>query len=791
MTELSAIKSTFYQSANSDTKSIKDKFLIRTHEFEIISSAILQSPTDGSIQHFLLLGRRGSGKSTLLKRLQIEVECNEALKDKYVAINLAEEQANIYKLHDLLDEVVTELEHKGIDGAAPAWDEENPDEFTKKMLAHLHTLVVSSGKKIILLLDNIDRIFENIGHDAHLLREYLSNYSDIRIIGASTRMTEHFWKYDQPFYDFFRQLQLKPLTTEEVKTLLVDWAEKFKLPKLKHFVENEPGKLETIRILTDGLPRTLQFFVNILLTKEYGTSYEYLQQVMDSVTPLYQERLNSLPPSQRKIILQLAFIWEAAGAAKVAEASRMNNSLISAQLRQLEQKGLVEKIPSGNKNHLYRLSERFFNLWLIFTQGSPHEKRRTRYLTVFLENFYSEDEIVQLADDHLKNLVSGKLTPDKAALLTKILAQSRYLSWSMKDLLIGKTLELKNIPDELLAQLPQRVVTLMPEVNSLLKKGEVNKVKRISLALADQNDGVSEAIDAIILFREDHFDEATRLFKASVEKGFAVSYVGLGGIASIEKKYDEASMYYEKAVEYADNPGSRIDLGESYLKSGKKELAKEQFDKAIEMNTQLALHIAEIYTKEMELHMSIYYVDIAIKAGVPESFSKKAITMYYLNGDSQEAVRLLAMEDEKIKQTRHYLLSSIIVKTWAGIFNYSYEQVKTVVQVDDNLTQMALRSLLSQRQYNMVSRLFGEQDLNLKEKYLPIYYALRMLESGSAVPEKELPKELTDTVMKIVEASNEMAEYLSSKKTFEEYFNGETTKVIRQGIEPRTVSLEG
>ncbi|MBK8415018.1 MAG: hypothetical protein IPL22_11350 [Bacteroidetes bacterium] len=58
---------------------------------------------------------------------------------------------------------------------------------------------------MILLIDNIDRVFDSIGQtsDAALLRELLMNFKDIRMIGASTVMSEQFWRYDMPFYEFF------------------------------------------------------------------------------------------------------------------------------------------------------------------------------------------------------------------------------------------------------------------------------------------------------------------------------------------------------------------------------------------------------------------------------------------------------------------------------------------------------------------------------------------------------------------------------------------------------------
>lgn len=298
----------YYQSANAEVEKIKEDFLVRIHEYEIIVDDIRKNPMKGSVQHFLLLGRRGSGKSTLLKRLEIEISSDPQLSKEFIAINLAEEQANIYKLYDLLEEIIAELNQNGIQVESPDW-KDDASVFARSLFESIHSAVEKSGKKLILLLDNIDRIFENLHDDASLLREYLLNYDDIKIIGGSTRMTEHFWKYNKPFYEFFRVLELKPLTSDEMHRLLLNWSNKMNLPELKDFVENKPGQLEMVRLLTDGLPRTLLFFVNILIIRTHETGYEYLRLIMDKVTPLYQERLNNLPPSQRKIILQMAFLW--------------------------------------------------------------------------------------------------------------------------------------------------------------------------------------------------------------------------------------------------------------------------------------------------------------------------------------------------------------------------------------------------------------------------------------------------------------------------------------------------
>lgn len=438
----------YYQSANADAQSVKEDFLVRLHEFDIIMDDLRNSPAKGSVQHYLLLGRRGSGKSTLLRRIQVEIEGDEQLNALYIPINFAEEQAGIYRLFDLLNEIIDELEDKNVQIQKPVEDDDC-NLYTRNLFAAIHEAIAQSGKKVVLLLDNIDRIFINLKEDSALVREMLLNFDDIKIIGGSTRMTEHFWSYDEPFYNFFRAMELKPLTSEEIKSLLLHWSQRPGYEELKSFVENRQGQLETVRQLTDGLPRTLQFFVEILINKAHQHSYDYLKWIMDLVSPLYQERLSELPPAQRRVVLQMAFLWEAAGAKDIAAAAKMENNTVSAQMKQLVDRGIVEKIETNTKNHLYRLAERFFNLWLIFTQGSPREKRRARYLTIFMENFYDGDGLRKLAAEHLKLLEEHNISPNAAAIYTKALAQSKYIDSTTRDRMIDQTTQLADIADHI------------------------------------------------------------------------------------------------------------------------------------------------------------------------------------------------------------------------------------------------------------------------------------------------------------------------------------------------------
>src|SRR5260221_14063619 len=67
----------FYQNAHADAAVVKENFLVRQYEYEVIADDLLRHSARRSVQHYLLHGKRGSGKSTLLRRLQVEIETNE------------------------------------------------------------------------------------------------------------------------------------------------------------------------------------------------------------------------------------------------------------------------------------------------------------------------------------------------------------------------------------------------------------------------------------------------------------------------------------------------------------------------------------------------------------------------------------------------------------------------------------------------------------------------------------------------------------------------------------------
>lgn len=383
---------TQYQSANLSDEQIIDNFIVRTMEFERVMAGIRTTDKDSSFQHYVFVGRRGSGKSTLLRRIQAEVGTDQDLKDRFIVTNLSEEQAGIYKLYDLWDYVMRDLRAKGFSLPEIDWQEYQEDlkEYTKVLYAAIHEFLQKQDKRLILLVDNIDRIFKNIGKHANLLREQLMNYNDVRIIGASTIMSEEFWRYDMPFYQFFSIKRLEPLTMEEIKMLLEHWAKVKRNPEIAKLVERHPGKIQALRMLTDGTPRTMQLFVDMLIHRSSEQGFDYLRRIIDNATPIYQERLGQLSQQQQKIVVELSFFWEAASVEQLVPVCKMSGKNISAQMSHLLKEQIVESIKGLSKNNLYRIHDRFWGLWLIMTQGGIRHQEMIRKVIESLELLYGE-----------------------------------------------------------------------------------------------------------------------------------------------------------------------------------------------------------------------------------------------------------------------------------------------------------------------------------------------------------------------------------------------------------------
>ena len=369
-----------YNPQSQPKEELIQNFVIRQKEFKTLFADVEKTKMKTPEQHYLIQGQRGMGKTTLIMRLYYEIQNSEKLNPWLVPILFSEEQYGIRKLYKLWEHIAVYLEEHDVafaglfDRMDERFDEEDYEEICLEILLDA---LRKEKKKLILLMDNFGDLLEKFTlQERQRLREVLITVPELRIIAGSSRILEHTFSNDEPFFEYFKIVQLDGLSKKEVTDLMRNLGEVDDQPRMEQILKEEPGKVESLRRLSGGVPRTMVLLYEIFIDEETGDSFKTLHNLIERVTPLYKHRMDELKPNQQEIVEVIALNWDGIPVKEIARRTRMESNVVSAQLGQLEKNNIIEKVKTSTKNNLYRLSERFFNIWYIMRHGRKRDHRR-------------------------------------------------------------------------------------------------------------------------------------------------------------------------------------------------------------------------------------------------------------------------------------------------------------------------------------------------------------------------------------------------------------------------------
>jgi len=416
-------------------------FVVRQRKFKKIFKDIKASKMIRPEQHLLIEGQRGMGKTTILLRLSYELENDPELNKWLIPVVFNEEQYDVNSLSGLWELLAKYLEDKdeSFHGLFDEMDsnysrfEENEREYEKFIFLLLIRALKREGKKLLLFIDNFGEMFTKLENESQRLREILMTCEYLRIIAASSIVSEAFFKYDEPLYEFFKIEKLNELTFEETKALLLKLGGTYGENRVKEIIEKEPERIETLRRLTGGVTRTIVLLYEIFIDDETGNAFNDLESVLDRVTPLYKHRMDDLSPQLQKIVHTIALNWDAMPTREIAKKTRIPSGSVAAQLKKLAKSGLILEIkPEHTKNKLYIIRERFFNIWYLMRNGRKGDKNRVIWLARFFENWLNPKDLrtrVEKFLDGFEKGIYGEKQKNYLVLLYKhpILRTPRYL----------------------------------------------------------------------------------------------------------------------------------------------------------------------------------------------------------------------------------------------------------------------------------------------------------------------------------------------------------------------------
>ncbi|UAA37754.1 hypothetical protein KIH87_13695 [Paraneptunicella aestuarii] len=402
-------------------------FIARQDLLDSIVDGLLREQPNMPAQHQLLLGLRGMGKTTFLRRLAVAVKRHPELNQIWLPLSFPEEQYNVVNIKDLwlncLDALGDTLEAEGHEDEADRVDiiiDKSRHLKANDVLQELITLSRHYNKRLLLLIDNIDLIFDRLKEEHWHLREILQSEPQLMFIGASSRAMEVTYEYDAAFYDFFLVHELKRLTLQDTHNILRELASVTNTPKVEQILTTDPARINTLHTLTGGNPRTIILLFKVLSQGLDGDVRSDLEGLLDMVTPLYKARFEELPSALQQMVDAIALHWDPVSANKLAEKLSTTVNKVSAQLSRLESIAIVEKVPPvEGKRAAFQISERFFNIWYLM-RASRRVRKKLIWLVYFLKMFFTAQELQQ----HSRKRLGLGATDQRSAEYLLALAQS-------------------------------------------------------------------------------------------------------------------------------------------------------------------------------------------------------------------------------------------------------------------------------------------------------------------------------------------------------------------------------
>jgi tetratricopeptide (TPR) repeat protein len=331
------------------------------------------------LQHALLVGSRGMGKTTTLWAVAYTVQADPKLSRQWLPVVFDEESRRVGDLADFWLEALRQWEHAAND----------PDDRAQQLLdkadANIEDAarnaflekVGRSGRRALLLIDNLNDLLASI-HDPeplHRLRAFLMDDSRVMVLGTATRYFDQITDLDQPFYDFFRVFDLRPLTLEEMKTSLLALAEARGDKSIPNTLEERAGTIQGLYILTGGNPRLIKTFYRLLTEGLRGDIRTDLERLLDEFTPYFKAVVDALPVQQQRIFDAVALAWDPVEVGSVSRITRLPSNQVSAQLRALGKAGLISEAASHPKRKTYLLADRFSNIHYLMRHGRAAQNR--------------------------------------------------------------------------------------------------------------------------------------------------------------------------------------------------------------------------------------------------------------------------------------------------------------------------------------------------------------------------------------------------------------------------------
>ena len=375
-----------------------EQFVVRKRELDIALEVLRANIDSPSCQHVLVVAPRGRGKTMLLARIAAELNTDDGLSECLLPVRFMEESHEVLNIADFWLETLfhlaresakhdptlaRELRETHVD-LRDRWREK---ELADRVLAAVLDAADRLGKKLVLMVENLQSIGENVDDDfGWQLRGVLQSEPQIMLLATATSRFKGLDDAEQPFFEQFRILDLEPLNTEECRRL---W-------QVVTGDEVSDHGIRPLEILTGGSPRLLVIVGEFAQHRSLSQLMEELVTLIDDHTEYFRSHLEVLASVERRVYLAVIDLWQPSNAGEISVRARKDIRTVSTLLRRLVHRGAVIVEGTGRKR-LYVASERLYSIYYKLRRERD-EAAVVANLIYFMAVFYSEAELAEMFD---------------------------------------------------------------------------------------------------------------------------------------------------------------------------------------------------------------------------------------------------------------------------------------------------------------------------------------------------------------------------------------------------------
>ena len=382
---------------------IKTQFVVRNHELNIVLDVLRSNLTAPASQHLLLIAPRGRGKTMLLVRTVAELKTNPEFSANLLPVRLMQESHEVFDIGSFWLEVLFHLARavREVDPLlASELSETHGALATRSAHQPLHEAARAAAldaadrlnRRLVLMIENLQSLLAGAEKDlGWQLRETLQSEPQIILAASATMQFEAINEADQPFFELFRKIHLKPLNLEECKRLwLAASGESVQVQEIR-----------PLQILTGGNPRLLVICAGFAKHRSLRQLMEELVALVDEHTEYFRSHLEVLPRSERRVFISLIDLWRPSSTGEIAARARMDVRAVSTMLARLIERGAVTATQlEGSNRKLYSATEPLFSIYYKLRREQD-EAAIVENLIVFMLAFYQTDHLGQLLQEIL------------------------------------------------------------------------------------------------------------------------------------------------------------------------------------------------------------------------------------------------------------------------------------------------------------------------------------------------------------------------------------------------------